>query len=51
MSLYECPFCSEQTTTVSDLKWHVKHHHKTRIQGKDYLQCKFYLNMTGVFEK
>jgi len=51
MSLYQCPFCGEQVTTVADLKWHVRHWHKSHIQGKNYLECKFYLNMTGVSEK
>ena len=48
---YQCPFCGEQMTTVVDLKWHLKHWHKSKLQGSNYVECKFYLNMTGVSEK
>jgi len=51
MSIYECPFCGEQVTTVHDLKWHLKQWHKDKLRGKDYIDCKFLLNLTGVSEK
>lgn len=51
MSLYECSFCGEQVTRVSDLKYHMKTHHKDKLKGKDYIECKFWLNLTGVSER
>ena len=47
MSLYQCPFCGEQVNTVARLKWHLNQHHKQNINGKDYIECKFLLNLSG----
>jgi len=47
MSLYECPYCKEQVNTIARLKWHLNQHHKQEIKNKDYLPCKFLLNLSG----
>jgi len=47
MSLYECPYCGEQVNTIARLRWHLNQHHKQHLKGKDYLECKFLLNISG----
>lgn len=47
MSLYQCPFCGDQVNTVARLKRHLNQHHKNSIAGKDYIDCKFLLNLSG----